>query len=267
MPGYYIDYDDTLILRVSPYIKHRAADVVKMDHETDEELYTTLINKDINSVELTPSDIFFANTIPLKDLEIDIDERNKSFKWGKGCLVKYRIVIPENFDISQKEVGYLIVYHKETDTPFFVASFGVNKGSDYISMVKGWSLFPFKYPVYSNIFTNTWYAIQIALLNPRIKTLFSNPTKVPIHNKGQSNSSQRRKVKYTKVYKLNVNDVKDITYSPEKINRKCLVWYVIGHWRKYKSGKEIFIQGYWKGQLREIKQNLDDRERIVDYGT
>ena len=51
----------------------------------------------------------------------------------------------------------------------------------------------------------------------------------------------------------------------KKINRKCLCWYVIGHWREYKNGNKIFIQGYWKGALRNAKKNYDDgRERIID---
>jgi hypothetical protein len=45
-----------------------------------------------------------------------------------------------------------------------------------------------------------------------------------------------------------------------------MIWYVTGHWREYKkTGKRIFIQGYWKGALRDMKstafQNLEPRER------
>ena len=31
---------------------------------------------------------------------------------------------------------------------------------------------------------------------------------------------------------------------------QCPLWYVIGHWRTYSSGKKIFIKGYWKGPER-----------------
>jgi hypothetical protein len=28
------------------------------------------------------------------------------------------------------------------------------------------------------------------------------------------------------------------------------LWHVTGHWRHYKSGKRVFVQGYWKGSER-----------------
>ena len=45
--------------------------------------------------------------------------------------------------------------------------------------------------------------------------------------------------------------------------RHTLVWYVIGHWRNYGSGKRVFIQPYWKGALRNLKMSLDGRDREI----
>ena len=42
-------------------------------------------------------------------------------------------------------------------------------------------------------------------------------------------------------------------------------WYVIGHYRHYKNGKTGWVNGYWKGALRETKKSFDEgRQRILE---
>jgi hypothetical protein len=58
----------------------------------------------------------------------------------------------------------------------------------------------------------------------------------------------------------------DKAFEKRGFIRRSMIWYVTGHWREYKkTGKRIFIQGYWKGALRDMKstafQNLEPRER------
>lgn len=263
--GKMIYFDENLVKAVKPYLNYPASDIVRIDHQTDMELYQSLINEDLGSSVYTPSDIVFANTIPLKDIEIQIDERSTDFSFGKGKLVRYRVILFDNLsniDNASKptSIGYLVLYIPDSKKPAIIFSLAVQKGNNYIFPLSAYSMV--NIPLVLNIFTNTWYAIQISLLHPKIKTLFDNPTKVPLHNNNIS-PNRVRKVKYIKIHKIRIKDVKDITHEPGERNRKCLVWYVIGHWRKYKTGKEIFIQGYWKGQLRDIKKNLDNRERII----
>lgn len=260
-----ISMDKSLLDKVRPFMSYPATDVVKIDHKTDMELYQTVINENVNTIAQTPSDIFYADTIPLKDMEIEIDERDTTFSWGKGRVIRYRVVIFENLqsihESEMAEIGYLIIYVPQTKKIAVVISLAVEKGNDYIFPASAYAMA--NIPITANIFTNTWYAIQIALLHPKIKQLFDCPMRVPVHNNGNRKDSKRR-IKYVKVHDLRVDDVKNITHEPETINRKCLVWYVIGHWRQYKTGKKVFIQGYWKGKLRDIKRNLDERERVVE---
>ena len=53
-------------------------------------------------------------------------------------------------------------------------------------------------------------------------------------------------------------------YSGKKNKRHALLWHVIGHWRTYKSGKKVFVQPYWKGALREVKNMEEAREREIN---
>lgn len=263
--GNMVNFDENLLNAVKPYLNYPASDIIRIDHQTDMELYQSLINEDLGSSVYTPSDIVFANTIPLKDIEIQIDERSTDFSFGKGSLVRYRVIIFDNLSnidnaLKPTSIGYLVLYMTDSKKPFVIFSLAVQKGNNFIFPLSAYSIV--NIPLTLNIFTNTWYAIQISLLHPKIKTLFDNPTKIPIHN-NRGYGNRPRKVKYIKIHKIRINDVKHITHESGERKRKCLVWYVIGHWRKYKTGREIFIQGYWKGQLRDIKQNLDNRERII----
>lgn len=271
-PNSWIKHDENLRSEARRFLTHCATDIVKIDYETDLRLFQTMINEDIDSVYETPSDIIFANTVPLKDLEIEVDERKHIFPNGKfGRLVRYRIIIFDdlvsvlNGSDHKKEIGYL--FGSIPDIGEYIVSLYVERGNNYIFPNRVWSVSRSEYfPVSINNFTNTWYAIQISLLHPEIKTLFASPSRIPIHGKKSSAGSKgMRKAKYVKMHRIEIEDIKNITHEKGKgINRKCLVWYVIGHWRKYKSGKTVFIQGYWKGKLRNIKQNLDERERIID---
>jgi hypothetical protein len=118
------------------------------------------------------------------------------------------------------------------------------------------------------MYLETWYGIQIALLHPAVKDVFSNPTIDAVHNQ-QNRKGKKRKTTYVKKHILTLENLESVSQSHEarKINRKCLAWYVIGHWRTYKGGKTVFIMPYWKGVLRDLKKNAenDERERSFDW--
>ena len=110
-----------------------------------------------------------------------------------------------------------------------------------------------------------WYGIQVCLLNPVIKELFNKEcVDVPKSTKNTNTRNKKKPpIKYIK--KLVIDD--DLINKDENVknilNRKTKIWYVTGHWRnqatKY-GHKQIFIQGYWKGILRDIK-TAEPRER------
>lgn len=109
---------------------------------------------------------------------------------------------------------------------------------------------------------HTWYGIQIALLHPQIKEVFAREgkTKKTNNSLGNNTVTQRTTHYIKKHYKCG----KIASAVNHHIKRKTLCWWVIGHWREYSDGRKTFVNGYWKGPLREAKQNLDStRKRII----
>lgn len=111
-----------------------------------------------------------------------------------------------------------------------------------------------------------WYAIQVTLLNPLCKEFTSTTTVV---QETTSNKKQKKppKKKYIKRLYIDTNKMDELGICVEKNKHKFKspIWWVMGHWRQYKSGKRVFIKGYWKGALREL-QNSESRERVIDVG-
>lgn len=264
-----------------------SSDKVCLSYAEDMALWDLVKNKECNNI---PSDLFFADTIPIYDLEIECDERGKNFNPEqriskiipnadvvKGQLIKYRVIIFQdavetlkNKDILEgTNVGALII---DGFVTLYIPLYVMN-GYDFMPIESFWA--DKKIP--NNMMTNyvlnslvteymsTWYSIQVSLLHPQIKEIYERPNKVPIHPRN-SGKTKSRKVKYFRVHKLKLSDIENALSGEEKhINRKCLCWYVIGHWREYTGGKKVFIQGYWKGALRELKKNMDDgRERVIE---
>lgn len=116
----------------------------------------------------------------------------------------------------------------------------------------------------------TWYATQVCLLHPVIKECFKSETYALVQRQGTTNSSKSRnskkkppKIKYVKRRVINDEEFDRLFDDATKGNnytRTALIWYVTGHWRTYKNGKRIFIEGFWKGALRDIKK-AEPRER------
>ena len=112
-------------------------------------------------------------------------------------------------------------------------------------------------------FLNAWYATQILLMNPILKEKVKRKT-VPMPE-GVLPKSRAKKApkKYIKSIIIDDNDLEELQICCGKNKRKFKepVWYVMGHWRHYKSGKRIFIHGYWKGPEKYRKTLEAPRER------
>jgi len=116
-----------------------------------------------------------------------------------------------------------------------------------------------------------FYVIECALLNPVIECVFNeHSNKIPINpnnKKFKKSKNKRAHIKYVKCIKIDSINPIDEAFKKRGFIRKTMVWYVTGHWRTYKSGKRVFIQGYWKGALRDAKNGeTRDREIIFDNG-
>lgn len=114
-----------------------------------------------------------------------------------------------------------------------------------------------------------WYGCQIALLNPIITNVVSeSTTSRPFSesSKGFNKPSKKKtKIRYERVHYINagaINGAIQADNSKRGFNRKCHCWYVIGHWRHYPN-KTIWIDGYWKGDMRFLKKADEERTREV----
>lgn len=127
------------------------------------------------------------------------------------------------------------------------------------------------YNIVVQIFTS-WYATQTALLNPIIAGRFKRET-VPYDIKPTKKGKKPPK-RYIK--RLTLEDISDLEFGIEKKPHQITepLWWVSGHWRNQatKEGhKKIFIQGYWKGVLRDTPDSIQteprERELILDNKT
>ena len=110
-----------------------------------------------------------------------------------------------------------------------------------------------------------FYSINAALLNPVIMEVYNNKTsRIPDRSVTAKKATKRGKIRYVKRHLISMIDI-DKAFEKRGFIRHSMIWYVTGHWREYQNGKRIFIQGYWKGALRHMKntmfQNLEPRER------
>ena len=111
-------------------------------------------------------------------------------------------------------------------------------------------------------FLMTWYGIQAGLLHPTIKDVLTQSTRHRAHETKKYNQIPVTRPVFTcRLHTVNIDDVRTAKKQAD-IDRKTMLWYVIGHWRHYQNGKRVFVQPYWKGPLRETK-NAETRERVL----
>lgn len=202
-------------------------------------------------------DIIVSRTIPLEDFRLIISPEGVS-----PNTMRFVMVVNEYDDWESLPDGdTILVGAIQASENGRYALLGVSKGdmklhvSDRIYNINGEEVSDIGEMDLNNLW-NTWCAIQLALLHPKVKEVFSHPRKVKQYTREKDPETGKRKrvVRYVKRHDLNGKEVHN---KLKEINRHCLCWYVIGHWRHYKNGKSVYIKGYWKGELRELERNLD----------
>ena len=287
-----INHDDEQ-KHINEFYKSSYSDIVKLTYYEDLKLNEMFkdAGKDADKdAPLLRSDIIFAKTIPIRDIKIICDETeymNKEQNKKGKFIHEYRVKIFDDYEkivdtVIQKKcranVGIAEISSNGMKTKFLLSIvYGENAisinpslfNSDFIKnfLAKLMIESPDNYMGFLaatiNEYLTTWYNIQIALLHPKIKEIFSNPSNIPVSKNNKLQGKYTRKTEYVKYHLLKKQELESKLYTG-KNKKHCLCWYVIGHWREYKSGQKIFIRGYWKGLLRELKQNQDDgRERII----
>ena len=280
----------------------KPTDIIYLNHE-DLMRYTRFliereIPEDVDTCDSrlfnVPADIVFANTIPVKDLLIKIDpmvtcrivmvddeERNAAIaKMINGedgiCSVVFGVIetittcrnqeIREYTTMSVVDDSDLVAISMDVGirgTKSLVETFLNTERTQLSYMILETHRFMSKAVI-------CWYALQQCLLNPILVNYVSRykeevkPSRINSKKKGKL--PPKRYVKRNTILFDKMDREISINHE-DKHKKKMPLWHVTGHWRTYKkTGKRIFVQGYWKGPLREYKYTDEPREReIVQY--
>jgi len=273
--------------------KSKATDEIHLTRESDKmliDIWTDSSN--VTTHVQIPSDILFAGTVPLLDCIINIDERNysDSLMLAPGQMCKYRVAINSDYNdivsysISTRReqvIGYVIRYNIDGQ---FISPIYILAGNNHLSFPErlGYkNMSDETKSAYKEFYTHTyvlanciypilvtWYGLQISLLHPLTKIIYEKPSRVKLNlNAKTGKSTKKNKVKYIKSHTIKSDEFATLIYgegsSDNKINRKALVWYVIGHWRKLKNGKTVFVSPHYKGTMKNVKTAVDLREREI----
>lgn len=225
--------------------------------------------------EGVPADIVIDDTVSLNDFVLQAyiykdDSATELYGIFSIRLLLYNeklyIAIHDSYHNHIFVMTASVHSHKfKIDTDIVYTSIDLNRPQLDIEALNFATRFNFRM---SNVILVFWYGINVMMLNPEIKDFAFSETrkaKAPknkIIQGKQERNQRKRKAKYVKYKYLN-NDI--LTSEKSPLVRKTLCWYVIGHYRTYKkTGKRIWIKGYWKGPMRKAHKNFDEgRERIL----
>ena len=263
-------------------ISSRPSDEIKLTGDEDSRLIK-LWEKETENVTI-PSDLFFANTIPLLDCRITVDETECR---ENGHVIPYRVVVFPDYAErihtadENEPVNVGAIVNNPVTGPCCFTPFYVVKGVDSImfsgvgyhgvteeSIRKAQAAMTMQDLSQMAIaFLETWYGIQIALLHPTMREVFRHPKTAPDTTDSPTHGAKRKnRVKYIKVHVINSDEMNAAMFGESRnYTRHALVWYVIGHWRTLKNGAKIFIKPCWKGPLRDVKVTLAARERVIAH--
>ena len=111
----------------------------------------------------------------------------------------------------------------------------------------------------------SWYGIQISLLNPLIKEVYQEKREKTLLTHRIATDSKFRKIRYIRRVVLNKDELEP-KKKDETTGRviKCPLWYVIGHYRTYRTGTpeeyKVFVKGFWKGKMRN---KISEQSKII----
>lgn len=248
--------------------KSFCGDFVKADAIYENEYFKTIVDSIVKENGGIPDDIITSQTVPLTNISIEIDSIMADVHINYAKEDGNTREILENYEEYENAIDLLLItgwihfHSKDLSSSIFVSLY---------STLSKKILMPYspvdldensKLSIYNIM--KLWYGIQILLLHPRVEVIERKAVLQKLKGKDKiTATSTGRKVKYIKRYYITPEDIDLMINGDRHYKRKCLSWYVIGHYREYKNGKRIFIQGYWKGELRALKRNFDERERVV----
>lgn len=240
--------------------------LLKLDHDA----ITDTINDSI------PNDIFVAGTVPLPDVVFRMTVYNEEYTRVTSEFYIRFLYTGTDFIIAVSNTGegqscgaVRVIQDSE--------SYKIDDSIVYVDNPNDPKYT--KQPIYRNAlklittamashFLAEWYSLQIMMLNPVIRErLFTRNGKEKLRCKdsavvGSDNTSKKnkRRAKY-----IRYKELSEVVLTSDVVRKQhTMCWYVIGHYRHYSSGKKTWVNGYWKGPLRELQKNLDEgRERLL----
>lgn len=284
VPVEFLPEEENKKLLARIYASH-PSDTIRLSGEGDQKLISLWEDgmKQLSPCQgvFIPSDLFFAETVPMLDCNIVVDE-TKSHK--NGTVVKFRTVIFSDYAemikrASEDEsvtVGAILIslngvtiISRITVIPGFDSiMFGKLGYKEMPPEMRAWFSSKFSVRTIMDMvlgILETWYGLQIALLHPDVRKVFRHPKVVRDRSdEHPKNKQQKRKVRYVKEHIISSDELESAIFGePGDYTRHALVWYVIGHWRTMGDGRKIFVKPYWKGALRDLKMSIPDREREI----
>lgn len=254
---------------------------------------------DNDEPENIPADLLIERTIPITDMVLktdkvsmrvivelpegrageslrDIHKSQESLLVGAVALLEAGIVFPLTVETDKDAIG-IIGSAVILGVPYSKFKHIENIWNEHITREMVESI------IYLlGTMMPAWYGIQLALLHPVTKQVFSNPKKEKRDRKERLmpvyNSKKPKSVKYVKKHVITAENCIDryIESALDKEGQKqtgekkrtyrrhTALWRVIGHYRTYEAtGKTVWVSPYWKGMLKDIG-NIEANKRLID---
>lgn len=232
-----------------PIFESNPSDMLVMTEELLERFFEITKQAGYDDVYGIPSDIFEADTIPLPDSVILYDG---------DCYI--RVVVAEDvyltYETGSFNVTFKSLYDEENGLVMLSVDDAYSSDKEFVELFASRSNMT-GFMILVDQFFKLWYAFQICLLNPPVKErILKKSGKMKLGGACHTDKKDGRKARYVKYHEVR-SDIFETATDGDGFERKTLSWYVIGHWRNYRNGKKTFVNGYWKGPLRQAKMNSD----------
>ncbi len=228
-------------------------------------------NKDRKNLS-APCDLINAEILPAPDIEIQLDK------------TIYRVRIDTSvddfgtevtFDNRRKHIGFIQTHSLEIDKDLTVeisediSGLICMEGTVFLNPnnKKMESIDYFELCQMTSNIMRIWYGLQLLMLHPKIKYVFTHPKMQTFFNiYSRKENKKHRKTYSIKTIKITntMLDIPSENTGNEHRTYQCPLWWVIGH-KRVKCGKVEWVRGYWKGELKDLgkPQEYEIRERII----
>lgn len=227
----------------------------------------------LKHLTLQPHITKYDENVDTYDLHVIDDEtRNKNIaKVLSGELKEADVMWIRDTNVFKKKGfpnGWIRIYNR----------FVVERDKDYIAMKRHWyweasesvdSLYEdlFHDPYDTNVVLsealqcflevyNAWYTLQQCVLTKELFPFVKKSKTTMDFLKTGYVSKEKKKlinkyiIQFEKIQEQFTINTDESGKDPDKRKYRKPLWHVTGHWRHYKNGKVVFVQGYWKGPER-----------------